>query len=505
MNQTLKFLGIGKVVEDSVPGNHYVKVIPLDLLSLSQGNVTEEQQIKKTFKTASGKVVNLEEKINNVIYAKWLPLNSPNRHTPPNLFIGQSVLLMNFHGVDEYYYVTLFSETDIAKLEEVSFVLSNKDGPQDPNVEDLLEATYRVHMSTLNKQILLKTSDTNGELTTYEWVIDTLKGKVILEDGLQNLIYLDSEAGKLLLYLQTNLNHFITKDKNLSVGQDQNTLVLNNVNNIYKKDVNHKVAGNTVLLSEGNLTEYLEGAFELLSKNSITFISRGDFHIEARKGLKLTGSTDSITIFSGKQIDITAPMVNINSPSLNVTGVVMCGGLSMGGAKPGDVTPPLKQILKPDLSSLEDIEDYIREETQYPVKEEEETSKEKKKEEPKQETQDPEPQSPSTDPSNQDANMETEGNIIIKSKTGTVTIGATGTIEIKGTGKVVINGTGMDIGTSAQKLDTLLESIVMDIADLFTTTATGMTGPTTNPAALTAMLPAKITALQAKVKAFKGL
>lgn len=504
MSNALNIIGIGKVIEDSIPGNPYIKVIPLDHMSLASGDVTETTKIKKTFKDATGKVINLEDEVNYVINAKWLPLNCPNRLTPPNVVAGQSVLLMNFHGVDEYFYITMFTEYDIAKKEEVSFILSNKEGPRDNQVDDLLEATYRVNMSTLNKQIQIKTSDNNGELTTYEFLIDTLKGKVFLEDGKQNLIYLDSETGKLLTYLQANLNRFITEDNNLNIGKDSNTLVKNDVNNIYKKDVNNKITGNTVILSEGDIKQFLDGAFELLSKNSISIISKGEFHIEARQGLKLTGSTDSITIFSGKQIDITAPMVNINSPSLNVTGVVMCGGLSMGGAKPGDVTPPIKELTKPDLSSLDDIEKYIEDETKYPVKEEEESNKEEKKEQ-QQEPQDPQPNTPDTNPGNQDANMETNGNITIKSKTGTVTIGATGTIEIKGTGKVVINGTGMDIGTSAQKLDGLLESIVMDIADLFTSTATGMTGPTTNPAALTAMLPAKIAALQAKVKAFKGI
>lgn len=517
MQGSLKILGIGQVLEDNTNGSHYVRAILLAHAMLLDGDLVATKDIQMDVTDDKGKVKQIKETIDYGITAKWLPLNTPNRYSPPNCYRGQKVIILCFEGFDEYFYMTLFSEHDIRKQEEVTFLISNKNNLND-TTKDILEATYRFTLSSIAKQLHFKSSKDssagdNAEKVIYEFLMDFLKGKVFLSDDKNNIIFLDSDAGKLLTYIIANINYFIGQDRNTNITNNDNILINNNKNTIIKQNELVKIEGDYLSEIKGSINTILD-KFTLVSKSEIVIISKGSMHIEARKGLKLTGSTESITIFSGKQIDITAPMVNLNTPALSVPGVITCGGLSMGGAKPGDVNPPIVKPDAPDLSSLEELEKNIIEETKNPneeKKEEEKEEEEKKEEEKEEEEKDPE--TPSTDPSSKDCSLETEGEITINSKTGSVTVKANGdviinggsNITINGTGKVEILGRGMNIGTNTKSLDDVLNDIVTSLQTLFTMTGSCMNGPATNAAPLTAGLPTEITKLTTAIQQLKGV
>lgn len=516
MQGNLKTLGIGQVLEDSVHGSHYVKVILLSDAMLLNGDLVATKDLQMNVTDDKGKVTQIKQSIDYSITAKWLPLNTPNRYTPPNCYVGQKVLILCFEGFDEYFFMPLFSEHDIRKQEEVTFLVSNKNNLND-TTQDVLEQTYRFTLSSLKKQMHFKSSiDANAvdnkETVIYEFLMDFLKGKVFLTDDKNNLIFLDSESGKLLTYMLANINYFI--------GQDRNTNITNNENTLINKDKNTIIKQNKKVMIDGDYLSEVKGIvniildkFILVSNSEIVLISKGNMHIEAKKGLKITGGVDSVTIFSGKQIDITAPIINLNTPALSVPGVITCGGLSMGGAKPGDVNPPISKPEKPDLSSLEELEKTIIEETKNPNIENEEEKEEDKEEDKKEEETEKDPESPSTDPQSKDCLLETEGEITINSKTGSVTIKANGDIvingnsnvTINGTGKIEITGRGINIGSGSKTLDDVLNDITTSLQTLFMATSTCLKGAATEPTPLTSVLSGEISKLASAIKSLKGV
>lgn len=464
MKNFMNVLGFGIVANDTEPGSWFADVFPVSQGYLYKGDISASTKHTKSVKDRLGNITNVEIESQPSIKCKWLALNTPNRATPPNLVKGQTVLLLNFNNIDEYFYVTIYSEFDIKKTEEISMVLSNKVSPN--NVDDVMDATYRFSMSSIAKQICLKTSTTDGEFTNYELMIDTKEGKAYFLDGNKNLLYLNSETNDFLKCIINDHNSNIGNDKNALVSNNDNALINNNKTLIVKNDYNVSI--------EGKRLEAIESVDSFIAKDKYTEIG-GEYGIYSKDGIVIESSGDigvssgtkDIKIFSGGGITIIAPKIDIASPVVNVSGVLTAGGLSMGAAPATDIKPPLAPVKKLDKETFSNIEENIINTTKNPLIEEEESSEEEEEKSDEENEERPKPQEPDTQPSSGDVSLTTDDNIIIKTNRGTITIDSTGnldisgdmSINIKGNGKVKIDGSsGLDLAGGGTDIISVIDA-----------------------------------------------
>jgi len=132
--------------------------------------------------------------------AKWLSIESSNRITAPDVVEGETVLLFKYDKIDEYYWITIFREPTLRRLEEVVYAYSNlKDGLTkfDRN------SSYWIEYNTKKKFIHLHTSDNDNEASRYDIKINTKYGIVTIIDKQKNEIRLNSPTGE----LDVNINN----------------------------------------------------------------------------------------------------------------------------------------------------------------------------------------------------------------------------------------------------------------------------------------------------------
>ena len=203
-----KLFSLGIVTEDIEEDHLFVTVYPIEVINDYNGKIndTEIIQIKSVDINGDNKniIINKQVKLN----CKWLPIDTPNRLTPPNVCKGETVGIYKYGESDVYFWSTIYNELDLRKREKATWVFSNK-GKQDAT---LLDKVYFFTIDTINKFIRLHTDDSDGEFTSYDMEINTEDGVFTFQDGLGNMIELDSQVNILKLVTENEID-LISKNK----------------------------------------------------------------------------------------------------------------------------------------------------------------------------------------------------------------------------------------------------------------------------------------------------
>jgi len=211
----LKLWSLGIVTKDILEDDLYVDIAPIEIHASIDGELSATTDIKHKATTSDGVISNINVTQSDIIKAKWLPYGDTNRLEPPTVCKGERVRIYKYADTDQYYWNTLYNELELRKLEKRTIVVSNKASIDVPP-DQLLENSYYYIIDTINKLVKLRTSDTDGEYTTYEITIDTKEGKLEILDGKGNSIFLDSQIDTLIT--STNLsiiNNTIEKIDNI--------------------------------------------------------------------------------------------------------------------------------------------------------------------------------------------------------------------------------------------------------------------------------------------------
>lgn len=192
MESKFKIYSIGVVAEDKTVGDWDISVVPTELVTDLNGDISTTQQVTSNIKTTENenKAVLIEEA--NTITATWLQFGS-SRSTPPDVCKGETVLIFHYEGTDQYYWVPLFFEPDLRKRESAMYYFSNRGNIDDNN--GLLDKGYYVRVDTYDKLVKLHTSTNDGENAGYDVDFNTSEGKFKLSDTKSNSIELDSAKG----------------------------------------------------------------------------------------------------------------------------------------------------------------------------------------------------------------------------------------------------------------------------------------------------------------------
>ena len=222
-----RFYSFGIVVETKPEGTDYILASPVEELYLQESGVIREKtkDFKGKKKSVSSVNFQTEHESKNFIRAKWVDISGGNRVTPPDVVVNETVLLMKYGNVDEYFWCTFGREPELRRLEDVLYSFSNL--PSGIKAYDK-NTSYWVHVSTKHKFVHIHTSMNDGEFTTYDIKLDTKAGKLLINDAVGDSIELDSPAGRITTIARSEIIRKAPKITDISETHTINTKTYTN-------------------------------------------------------------------------------------------------------------------------------------------------------------------------------------------------------------------------------------------------------------------------------------
>jgi hypothetical protein len=188
---------MGIVAQNKPLKTDVIDATPIEELTMLNGEITSNSvDYKAKGKTSNDRAYTSSVKSSVTIKAKWLPIGSSNRLTPPDVRRGESVMIYQFGDSDKYYWTTLKQDCNLRRLETVVYAFSGT-----TNEADSLNAdnSYYLEISTHRKLVTFHTSNKNGEPYTYNVQIDTGNGSVTITDDIGNEFILNSKESRVKL------------------------------------------------------------------------------------------------------------------------------------------------------------------------------------------------------------------------------------------------------------------------------------------------------------------
>lgn len=232
----LKLYSLGIVTEDKLLNTDYIKVVPIEHITTSSGKLSNDT----TIHTTKGHSVDLS----NTILAVWFQDGQTNRETSPNVYANETVKIFKYADSDEYYWDTLFFEPKIRRLEQVRYSYSNL---RTPLVTYNSNSSYYIEWSTLNKYVHLHTSNNDGEISKYDFKVDTKNGIITIIDSFNNTLTWNSPQKSLAIDMQDS----ITLTATTSITEEAPTITLNASSGINATTPTFQINGN--LSVNGNI------------------------------------------------------------------------------------------------------------------------------------------------------------------------------------------------------------------------------------------------------------
>lgn len=184
----LKFYSYGLVSKDKERDSLIVKVMLTEIRFTSQERVKDAERVEAIEYKITRGVDYVTQAIGNSIPATWINFNS-NRITAPDVKENDLVLIWRLGDTDCYFWQDR-NVANVKRLETVVWAF-NAD-PSNPTKNDLSNA-YMLMVSSHDKHITLKTSQSNGEFCKFGVQINTGDGIITIEDNIENSFWFDSK------------------------------------------------------------------------------------------------------------------------------------------------------------------------------------------------------------------------------------------------------------------------------------------------------------------------
>lgn len=245
----LRFYSIGIVAQNKPINTDMIDVTPTEELNMLDGELTAHtENISVTGVNHDGQAYSGNVNSNNVIRAKWLPINSSNRKTSPDVRRGESVIIYQFGDSTNYFWSTLKDDSNLRKLETViySFSATTKE-----DTEQSASNTYYLEISTHKKCCTFHTSKDNGEPFAYTVQINTKDGIFIITDDVGNYYYLNSKERILEM---RNIDDTSVKIDKTSILNTSNKDIINKTKSFIIKASKEVIIDTPDIESSGNFT-----------------------------------------------------------------------------------------------------------------------------------------------------------------------------------------------------------------------------------------------------------
>lgn len=264
MASKLKIYSIGIVAEAKDLSSKFIKVTPVEILPLMDGNVTPNPQtIETSGVDGEGAEYVATAKIDITLTAEWFSLET-NRRTPPDVRAGEQVLIFQYGDDDKYFWTSMGRDDKLRRLETVVYAWSDEPDPN-KDIELTSENTYSVEVSTHRKHLTIRTAKSNGEAFQYTVQINAADSNVQIMDDAGNFMLMDSANTNIQFHNADDTNVELNKrDINMYAPNDMNIVVDNNYNMEVGVDMTVSVGNNTTITTGKTLalssTDYVNNA-----------------------------------------------------------------------------------------------------------------------------------------------------------------------------------------------------------------------------------------------------
>ena len=301
----LKKIGIGIVVEDKKNDSNIVNVIPLELMTLANGEITSNiDTINSIIRDGKDNNNNSSINVGAYIKAEWIRGANANRLTSPDVRIGERLQLYQYSGLHKFYWETLHGDFDTRDTEHVVYLYVADKNKGEKEIDDEING-YTVTISTRDNYLEINTTKSNNEQYAYNVKIDCKQGKFHLKDDVNNIIYLDSSQNDITLKNGDDSKFSLQK-------KDINVYCLENINikcknyNLEAENKNEEVKivteTNDTLSVTATTAEIKGGTLDIKSPTGLSGGVTGDTsfggNIESSSGtlsVKEVSVTDNIT------------------------------------------------------------------------------------------------------------------------------------------------------------------------------------------------------------------
>lgn len=315
----LRHYSLGIVVEDKAEGTDYAKICPIEELPLVNGLLKDATfDYDVDLPDASGVKRKSTLSGDAAIVAKWLPFSEGNRMTAPDVCEGETVIIWRYADTQEFSWSTIFREPKIRRQETVCFALSNL---KERLVAFDKDTSYWSEWSTMHKYVKIHTSDNDGELTTYDTIIDTLNGSHTTEDGHGNFVKIDSATDTITIKSVGRI--IVIGTKSINIASDGPVTVEAGGT----ATVNAK--GDTTVNSESKTVVYGKQSTTVTSSGPVDVISNGAVSVQAKDAVSVTTDGPATVVSKGPAEVTSMSDVSVNgksSVSVNSDGPVTVTG-----------------------------------------------------------------------------------------------------------------------------------------------------------------------------------
>lgn len=305
----LNFPFLGMVVSDKAEHSWDIEVYPMEIMPTYSGDLTANPQNNVQQTNVFGENKNVTVSKDRRIRCRWLPLfDTSNRVSPPSVRKGETVIVINFAGLDKYFWVNgMYADYDLRKLENMTQFLSNKQSVGD---NDLTKGYYR-QIDTYNKFIAWHTSDNDKEHCTYDYLLNTKEGNFKLWDGKDNYLKWDTQYMQYQFHTDTVNGEYCTYDWILNSKEGYKQFI-DGYNNYFKWDTKNKKYHLHTDTKNSEPTSY----------DIILDSGGGTLTVKDGKGnqIKLDSNSNSLEINTNNQMVINTTnsvTVNTNTATIN--------------------------------------------------------------------------------------------------------------------------------------------------------------------------------------------
>lgn len=198
-----RFYSFGIVAEDKEDDGDFIKVTPIEELPLIKGRL-KEVEYKYTVSGVNHKDVKVKDDVKGVgfVVARWSSLDNGNRNTAPNVYEGETVMLLRFGNTDDVFWVDMFREPKLRRLEHVVHSFSNLKEKGEAYEKD---SSHYVEISSREQRIQLHTSNNRDEPVGFDVTFDLAKGTFTFLDTNDNRVFIDSVKGELVVDMNKSI------------------------------------------------------------------------------------------------------------------------------------------------------------------------------------------------------------------------------------------------------------------------------------------------------------
>jgi len=192
---------------------------------MASGEIKADPKVVQyTGKDANGSGRQSQTMQNNSIVCTWFPgVGGSNRITPPNVVVGERVLVYRWGDQDKYYWTTTGLDDGLRRLETVIIGLSGSPETGE-NVTPDINSMYFMEWSSHKKHLMFTNSKANGEKIRFTAKVDFGAGTFAIGDDANNSFAIDFMQ-RIMQMVNGDKSYIRIDKKNIMLGCTENMLI----------------------------------------------------------------------------------------------------------------------------------------------------------------------------------------------------------------------------------------------------------------------------------------